>query len=86
MRPVAVRLAAPGAADAPPGWIVLRPSACPCCIGRVQLQVELARLLRAKRPAGIVLEVAGDDHRAGVASAMREKPLSDDLVLESEAP
>jgi len=86
VKPVSLRLATPGTANPPAGWVVLRPAGCPCCTGRVQLQVNLARLILARRPAGIVLEVADDAHRGGVERALREKPLSDYLVLESDPP
>ena len=83
MKPVRLRLARPGTAEPPAGWIVLRPAGCPCCTGRVQVQVELVRLIRARRPEGIVLELANDAHRGNVERALREKPVSDYLVLES---
>jgi hypothetical protein len=73
---VPVRLAV-GAAEAPPGWAVLRPGACPCCVGRVQLQVALARLIREARPRGVLIEMRAADHLPAMRRALGEWPLSD---------
>lgn len=63
------------------GWAVLRPRACPCCTGRVQTQVELARLIREKRPRGVVIELQGEEHVVGVRRALGERPLADYVEL-----
>ena len=83
MTRVAVRVSIAGRGAAPEGWTVLRPGACPCCVGRVQLQVDLARLLRSERPKGVVIEIADPTHAVGVARALGEAPLSDSVCVES---
>jgi hypothetical protein len=72
---VAVRIVAE-AAEVPSGWVVLRPGACPCCVGRVQLQVELARLIREQRPRGVIIRLPDPEHAPGVRRALGEWPLS----------
>ena len=83
MTRVAVRLSIAGRGAVPEGWIVLRPRACPCCVGRVQLQVDLARLLRSGRPKGVVIEIPDPAHAVGVARALREPPLGDSVRVEA---
>jgi hypothetical protein len=68
-------------AEPPAGWAVLRPSACPCCVGRVQMQIELARLIREVRPLGVVIEFADPDHLPALRRALGEWPLSDYVAL-----
>ena len=80
MRRVPVKLALPGA-EPEPGWAMLRPSACPCCVGRVQLQVELARLVREQRPPGVLIVVAEDGHRDMLRRALGAWPFSDYAVV-----
>lgn len=63
------------------GWAILRPRACPCCTGRVQAQVELTRLIREQRPLGVVIELRGEEHVAGVRRALGERPLADYVKL-----
>lgn len=70
-----------GPAEPPEGWAVLRPSACPCCVGRVQMQVELARLIRERRPRGVVIELADPRHLPALRRALGERPLSDYVTL-----
>jgi hypothetical protein len=72
-------VAAPAAA--PEDWVVLRPSACPCCVGRVQVQVELARLIREERPRGVQIEVPDARHLSAVRRALGEWPLSQYVEL-----
>ena len=60
---------------------MLRPSACPCCVGRVQIQVELARLIRERRPHGVVIELADPRHLPALRRALAEWPLSDYVAL-----
>ncbi|MGH8688717.1 MAG: hypothetical protein ACREU5_02030 [Burkholderiales bacterium] len=81
MSKVAIRLSSAGGGASPAGWHVLRPRACPCCVGRVQLQVELVRLLRAGRPEGIVVELPDAAHADNVARALSEAPLCDYVFL-----
>jgi len=70
-----------GPAEPPEGWVALRPSACPCCVGRVQMQIELARLIREVRPRGVVIELADPDHLPALYRALGEWPLSDYVAL-----
>jgi hypothetical protein len=77
---VPVKLASSGA-DPAAGWAVLRPGACPCCVGRIQLQVELVRLVREQRPAGVLIEVPQEGHRYALRRALGEWPFSDYVVV-----
>ena len=70
-----------GTAEPAEGWAVLRPAACPCCVGRVQMQVEVARLIREERPQGVLIEVADAGHLAALRRALAEWPLSDYVAL-----
>jgi hypothetical protein len=77
---VPVRLVV-GAAAAPEGWVELRTRACPCCVGRVQMQVELARLIREERPRGVLIELAEASHLPALRRALAEWPLSSYVAL-----
>ena len=66
---------------APAGWAVLRPSACPCCAGRMQLQVDLVRLVREERPRGVLIELRDQIHRHALRRSLGEWPLSDYVVV-----
>ena len=66
----------------PEGWIVLRTRGCPCCVGRVEMQVELARLIRERRPPGVLIELADAGHRASLLAALAEAPLAQSLRVE----
>jgi G3E family GTPase len=49
--------------DAGAGLAVVRLTAgCPCCVGRVNLRVALARLLRTARPARLFVELDAASH------------------------
>jgi hypothetical protein len=72
------------ATEAPAGWAVLRPGACPCCVGRVALQVELARLIRVQEPRGVMIEIADASHLPAMRRALREWPLAQYLLLDEE--
>lgn len=63
------------------GWVLLALAGCPCCTARVELQVALVRLLRAQRPAGVLLVVRDRDHIPALARALRERPLADSVEL-----
>jgi hypothetical protein len=63
--------------ETPPGWVVLRPAACPCCVGRVQLQVELARVIRERQPSGVQIEMRDPGHLPAMRRALEQQPLSD---------
>jgi DNA-binding NarL/FixJ family response regulator len=69
------------ATEPPAGWAALRPRSCPCCVGRVQMQVELARLLRERRPRGVLIELADASHLPAVRRALAAWPLSDYVAL-----
>ena len=56
MSRVPVRIAGDVSA-VPAGWAVLRSGACPCCVGKIQLQVDLVRLIREARPPGVFIEL-----------------------------
>ena len=56
-------------------WAALSPRACPCCVGRVELQVTLARLLRERRPERILVELADGDHLQALQRVLVEWPL-----------
>ena len=70
-----------GGAEPPAGWVSLRPRACPCCVGRVEMQVELARLLREERPPGVQIELADPTHEPALRRALAEWPLSQYVAL-----
>jgi hypothetical protein len=79
---VPVRVTA-GSPSAPPeGWVALRPSACPCCVGRVALQVELVRLLRGQALRGVLIELADPGHLPAMLRSLREAPLAQYLRVE----
>ncbi|HJS36673.1 MAG TPA: hypothetical protein VJ789_00935 [Burkholderiales bacterium] len=67
--------------EAPRGWAVLRPPACPCCVGRVQLQVELARLIREQQPSGVQIEMRDPEHLPAMRRVLAQRPLSDYLEV-----
>jgi hypothetical protein len=75
-----VRIVA-GAVEVPDGWALLRPKACPCCVGRVQMQVDLARVLREARPRGVLIEMADAGHIPALRRTLAEWPLSDYVAL-----
>jgi hypothetical protein len=70
-----------GAAEAPAGWAALRSKVCPCCIGRVQMQLDLVRLIRDERPHGVLIELANADHLPALRRALAEWPLSGYVAL-----
>lgn len=81
MNRIPVRVVAGARSETPPGWVALRPTACPCCVGRVALQVELVRVIREQRPPGVVIEVADPAHVPALRQALGEWPLSEKVVL-----
>jgi hypothetical protein len=62
-------------------WAVLEPNACPCCVGRVELQVGLVRLLRAHRPARVLVRLVDPAHQAAFERVLSEWPLHQHIVL-----
>lgn len=61
-------------------WAVLEPLACPCCVGRVELQVGLVRLLRVHRPARVLVRLIDPAHQAAFERVLREWPLQQHVV------
>ena len=59
-----------------PGWAAFTPRACPCCLGRVEAQVLLARLLRERRPTRVLLELGDAQHLAPLRRTLEERPLA----------
>lgn len=59
-----------------PEWAKLAPVGCPCCTGRVETQIALARLLRGARPGRVLLELADGQHLAALRRALGELPLA----------
>lgn len=57
-------------------WRSFAPAACPCCVGRVELQVSLARLLRDEKPTRVFVELPDASHLAAFRRALAEWPLS----------
>ena len=61
----------------------LRPLApsCPCCTGKVVLQVTLARALRATGACRVFVELGDAGHLAGLQRALTESPLGLSLAV-----
>lgn len=85
MNRVLVRVSAGLPAEPPAGWVALRPRNCPCCVGRVELQVEIARLIRERRPQGVLIELADAGHQPALRRALTEWPLAQYVRLEPPA-
>lgn len=58
------------------GWRALAPRGCPCCSGRVETQVALARLLREGAPDRVLIELPDPRHLHALERALSEWPLS----------
>ena len=69
------------ALEARPGWPAITPHACPCCLGRVEAQVQLTRLLRERRPARVLLELGDARHLAPLQRLLNESPLAQYLEV-----
>lgn len=52
------------------------PPGCPCCTGRVALEIFLARHVRARRPERIYIEIPDPTHAAELAAVLAREPLS----------
>lgn len=52
------------------------PPGCPCCTGRVALEISLARHVRERRPDRIYVEVPDPSHVAQLAAVLAREPLS----------
>ena len=86
MSRVPVLLVAGPPSGTPPGWVTLRPTACPCCVGRVALQVELVRLIRDEQPSGVVIALADPAHLPAMRRALGEWPLAEKVALDVRSP
>ena len=51
------------------------PPGCPCCTGRVALEISLARHVRERRPARIYIEIGDPLHAAQLAAVLAREPL-----------
>jgi hypothetical protein len=58
------------------GWRAFAPRGCPCCTGRVETQVGLARLLREAAPDRVLLELPDPQHLPALERALGEWPLA----------
>jgi hypothetical protein len=63
-----------------PGWAVLELRSCPCCTGRVELQLRLARLLREQQPTRVLIGFVEPSHRPALERALTSWPLSQYIV------
>ena len=52
------------------------PPGCPCCTGRVALEVSLARHVRAHRPERIYIEIPDPSHATELAAVLGREPMS----------
>ena len=59
-----------------PGWAMLELQSCPCCTGRVELQVRLARLLRERSPQRVLIGYVEPSHQATLERALTNWPLA----------
>ena len=85
MNRVPVRVESEPPRELPEGWVALRPRSCPCCVGRVEIQVEIARLIRERRPQGVRIELADAGHQPALRRALAEWPLAQYVRLEPPA-
>jgi hypothetical protein len=63
-----------------PDWAGLELLSCPCCTGRVELQVKLARLLRERRPARVLVGMVKPSHQPELARVLSSWPLAQHVV------
>lgn len=61
-------------------WDTLELADCPCCTGRAELQVRLARLLRERRPVRVLVGFVEPSHRAALERVLTSWPLSKYVV------
>ena len=66
------------------GWATLSPGGCPCCTGRVDLQIGLARLLRERRPERVLVALPDGAHAVASRRVLGERPLAQYIVLGRE--
>ncbi len=58
-----------------PANVRLLAAGCPCCVGKIVLQVVLARALREARPVRAFVELPDVTHAASLERALTEAPL-----------
>ncbi len=68
-----------GLAAAAPNLRAL-PAGCPCCTGRVALQVTLVRALRETGAQRAFVELPGPEHAANLEKVLADAPLAAALV------
>ena len=73
-RPDWLGLVSSSAAASGPNLKALAPG-CPCCTGRVVLQISLARALRDTRAVRALVELPDAGHLAALEHALSEAPL-----------
>lgn len=61
-------------AGAPPNLKAMS-AGCPCCIGKVVLQITLARALRQTRAVRAFVELADPEHATRLEAVLGERPL-----------
>lgn len=61
-------------------WGVLELLSCPCCTGRAELQVRLARLLREQHPVRVLVGFVEPSHRASLERVLTSWPLAQYVV------
>ncbi len=66
--------------DEPPAGLRAFSAGCPCCTGKVVLQVSLARGLRESRATRAFVELRDPAHRATLERLLAELPLSLSVV------
>jgi hypothetical protein len=62
-------------------WAGLELQSCPCCTGRAELQVRLARLLREQRLARVLIGVVEPSHVGALERALAAWPLVQYVAL-----
>lgn len=60
--------------DAAPSNVRPLSAGCPCCVGKVVLQIVLARALRETRAVRAFVELADAGHVRGLESVLEAKP------------
>jgi G3E family GTPase len=62
--------------EKPAANVLLLSSGCPCCTGKVVLQITLARALRQTQATRALIELSDGAHADSLAASLREIPLS----------
>jgi len=63
-----------------PDWAGLELQSCPCCTGRAELQVRLARLLREQQPVRVLVGVVEPSHHRAFERVLAGWPLAQYVV------